>query len=221
MSDVWFTSDRHFDHKNIIKFCKRPFIDERYPDLGDQTDKRRWDHEAMNEAMITYNNEVVKPNDVVYDLGDFTFGRDASLDRCRSFLRRLNGRLHFLWGNHDKMVKEVARTNPELFSWFDPEMGEDHNPIVEFKQGKMVDIILCHYAMRVWNHSHKGSFHLYGHSHGDLPEDPNSLSFDVGVDCTNFRPMHLDEVVAKMNKKLKAWKPPYQIAAQPWIPIKE
>jgi calcineurin-like phosphoesterase family protein len=209
MSNTWFTSDNHFFHKNIIRYCKRPFIDETYPDLGDQTDKRRWNHLEMNEVMIQNNNAVVKPNDVVYDLGDFAFGRDSDEKGVREVLHRLVGRRRILWGNHDKLLKAVLKAEPNLVEWFSPEGLDDerHNPVVEFKQGD-VSIVMCHYAMRVWNHSHKGAYHLYGHSHGDLPEDPNSLSFDVGVDCTDFRPLHLDEVIARMKKK--NWKSPYK-----------
>jgi calcineurin-like phosphoesterase family protein len=67
------------------------------------------------------------------------------------------------------------------------------------------DITLCHYALRVFNKSHHGSWHLYGHSHGTLPDDPNSLSFDVGVDCHNYFPISLDQVKKIMSKK--TWKP--------------
>jgi calcineurin-like phosphoesterase family protein len=62
-------------------------------------------------------------------------------------------------------------------------------------------IDLCHYAFRTWNYSHKGSWHLYGHSHGTLPEIETSLSFDVGVDSWDFYPVSFDEVAAKMATK--------------------
>ena len=54
---IWFTSDTHFDHKNIIKYCNRPFkdIDEMNAEL-----ERRW-------------NAVVAPGDRVFHLGDFAF----------------------------------------------------------------------------------------------------------------------------------------------------
>jgi len=55
--------------------------------------------------------------------------------------------------------------------------------------------------MRVWNKSHHGAWHLYGHSHGTLPDDKNSLSFDVGVDCHNFTPINFEQVSAIMKKK--------------------
>ncbi len=48
-------------------------------------------------------------------------------------------------------------------------------------------IVLCHYAMRVSNRSHHGAWHLYGHSHGNLPEGPTSLSMDVGIPMTFAR----------------------------------
>ena len=81
------------------------------------------------------------------------------------------------------------------------------------KYGK-VKIVLMHYAMRVWNKSHWGMWHLYGHSHGSLPEDPKSMSFDVGVDAIakryavdgiinpdDYRPISYEEVKAIMEKK--------------------
>ncbi len=63
------------------------------------------------------------------------------------------------------------------------------------------DIVMLHYSMRVWNKSHHGSWHLYGHSHGTLPDDPNSLSIDVGVDCHNYQPISYDEIKSIMSKK--------------------
>ena len=62
-------------------------------------------------------------------------------------------------------------------------------------------IVLCHYAFRVWNKSHRGAWHLYGHSHGSLPDDPNSLSFDAGVDCHEFTPISYERVKEIMAEK--------------------
>ena len=59
--------------------------------------------------------------------------------------------------------------------------------------------------MRVWNKSHYGSWNLYGHSHGSLPDDPHARAIDVGVDCHNFAPVSFDEVKVIMERKL--WKP--------------
>jgi calcineurin-like phosphoesterase family protein len=55
--------------------------------------------------------------------------------------------------------------------------------------------------MKVWNGSHKGDWQLYGHSHGTLPDDPNALSCDVGVDCWNYFPVSMEQLRAKMKTK--------------------
>jgi calcineurin-like phosphoesterase family protein len=54
--------------------------------------------------------------------------------------------------------------------------------------------------MHVWRNSHRGAFHLYGHTHGELKEQTN-LSFDCGQDAWNFRPVSIEEVIEKMEKK--------------------
>lgn len=69
---------------------------------------------------------------------------------------------------------------------------------VSVRQQRMV---LCHYAMRTWNQASRGSWHLYGHSHGRLPEDTNSLAMDVGADSHDFRPWDFDEIAARMRER--------------------
>ena len=61
--------------------------------------------------------------------------------------------------------------------------------------------MLCHYAMRVWPHHAQGAWHLYGHSHGNLPNEPLALYLDAGVDTYEFRPWHFDEIQAVMQPK--------------------
>ncbi|MFK5004710.1 hypothetical protein ACI4AP_29375, partial [Klebsiella pneumoniae] len=62
-------------------------------------------------------------------------------------------------------------------------------------------IVLCHYAMEVWNKSHHQAWHLYGHSHGSLPDNPNAKKFDVGVDCHNYTPLSYQDVKNIMARK--------------------
>jgi calcineurin-like phosphoesterase family protein len=179
MNEIFVTSDNHFFHANFIhKYKIRDFSSV----------------EEMNELMIENHNKVVGKGDLVYNLGDFSFG---GVEETRAVIKRLNGDIFYVRGNHEDNLKGFA----DLFVWvkdrYDlkiPFDGEgSHN-------GKMT-IVLDHYAKRVWNKSHRGSWHLYGHSHCDLYDDPNSLSFDVGVDCHNFTPWHISEVIAKMKTK--------------------
>jgi len=79
---IYFISDTHFYHYNIIKYCDRPFED----------------IETMNVKMIECWNSVVKEDDIVYFLGDFGFGDKEMLTNVCS---QLNGRKIMLRGNHD------------------------------------------------------------------------------------------------------------------------
>lgn len=81
---LWFTSDTHFDHTNIIRFCNRPFASA----------------EEMNEALVERWNQVVKPSDHIYHLGDVTMKRDNH-GRGLEILKRLTGHKRLIMGNHD------------------------------------------------------------------------------------------------------------------------
>jgi calcineurin-like phosphoesterase family protein len=170
MSNVFFTSDQHFGHKNIIEYCNRPFADV----------------EEMNRTMISLWNGVVRPEDLVYHLGDFCLDRG----NVNSLLNILNGTIFFLWGSHDKWMRHFAPDNNESRVIF---LGSLDEIIIE-KQ----PIILCHYSMRSWPKSFHGSWHLFGHSHGRL--EPYGKSFDVGVDYWNFTPVSWEQVKNKMNE---------------------
>jgi len=159
---IFFTSDLHFGHKNVIKYSNRPFSSV----------------EEMNEELIRRFNSKVKNGDIVYDLGDFAFKNP------KKYLERLNGNIIRIKGSHDSDMKE-----PRMLVIRPPELLDEF--------GNHRSITLCHYAMRTWETSHYGSFHLFGHSHGTLP--PYGLSFDVGVDCWNYYPLSLEEVIKKMS----------------------
>lgn len=158
---TFFTSDTHFSHKNIIKYCNRPFAS----------------IEEMDVKMMTNWNNVVKPDDLVYHLGDVTFGNPENLT--------LNGSKILIIGSHD---------DPKKLRPFFTEMS----PMMEIKiEG--VYITLCHYAMRVWPRSHYQTWHLYGHSHGSLPSI--GKSHDVGVDNNNFTPVSFLQICEIMKNK--------------------
>jgi calcineurin-like phosphoesterase family protein len=88
--DIWFTSDNHFDHDNIIIYESRPFASTL----------------EMNEVMIERWNKVVKPGDQVYHLGDLMLGPGATIRaRLAELRRRLNGHVTIILGNHDRGPK--------------------------------------------------------------------------------------------------------------------
>ncbi|MBP3886841.1 MAG: metallophosphoesterase, partial [Cellulosilyticum sp.] len=90
--NIWVTSDTHFDHKNIIKYCNRPFrtVDE------------------MNNAIWQNWNSVVDVDDIVYHLGDFALGpSDGYIRRVNNLLGVLNGKIYLVKGNHDRKVNQL------------------------------------------------------------------------------------------------------------------
>lgn len=157
---VYFTSDSHFYHSNIIKYCNRPFKDV----------------EEMNNKLLQNWNERVTPDDIIYCLGDFGFSAESN-----KILMRMNGEKHLIRGNHDKQVSSLWNSVSTL-----KEITVD---------GQL--IVLCHYAMRVWNKSFRGSIQLYGHSHGRLKG--NSQQLDVGVDCWDYYPVDLPTIQRRLN----------------------
>lgn len=172
---VWFTSDPHFMHKNILKYCKRPFKDVT----------------QMNEALIANWNSVVGKDDLIICLGDFALGNEKE---CDKILKRLNGNKVLILGNHEKTVmsKEYNRNhfNGGIYERLEIRVM-DKEVSNEFQ-----DIILSHYTMFTWNKSHRGSWQLFGHVHGTLDNNPtlSPNQIDVGVDSHDFTPISYEKV---------------------------
>lgn len=142
----------------------------------------------MDETMIRNWNEVVPYDGIVFHLGDVSL---MSPQKTESMLSRLNGKIYLIKGNHEKSVLR-KKTTRDRFEWIRDKY--------ELQVGKRL-IVLCHYAHRVWNKSHHGSFHLYGHSHGSMEEKPWGRSMDVGVDSWGYKPISYTEVERVLSKR--------------------
>lgn len=171
---TFLTADTHFGHKNIIRFCDRPFADT----------------EEMQRVIISNWNSIVHPRDIVWHLGDFGIGlTDAE---TLELFQQLNGTIKLVIGNHDvdrkgRLIQSLAR-----LPWATP---PTHH--AEIKHDKK-RIILSHYAGLTWNNAHHGSYQAFGHSHGQLKSLPRSI--DVGVDAQNFRPISVDEFIRQADE---------------------
>jgi len=180
----WYTADTHYSHANIIKYCHRPF-----KSVGE-----------MNQILIDRINEKVGKKDKLYHLGDWSFGGSRStkdqLKTAKEFRDAINcEHITLVKGNHDRHANKR-----EFWSMFEIiiDMGDIYDPYVEQK------IVLCHYAMRVWNCSHHGRWHLYGHSHGRLEDQEFSqkgFSMDVGVDSHDFYPISSNDIAEEMKRR--------------------
>ena len=166
MCQIYFTSDLHFSHHNIAKFC---------PQFRPHTNV-----DEMNEALIAYWNATVQPEDIVYNLGDISFARDVPA--IAKVMRRLNGQHHLIFGNHDNVIMRNSK-------YFLTTKKDDGNPMLSSMQHYLKlhlemlsePLILFHYPIQEWDGCHKGWYHLYGHLHDRMAKIPGRL-LNVGYD---------------------------------------
>ena len=193
IGNIYFTSDTHYHHKNIVRGVSE-WKDDDNP-TGLQR-KRDFDTlEEHDEAIIANFNSLVKENDTLYHLGDWSFGGYQQIPLFRERLNCKN--IHLIFGNHDQHIEPSNSPYRPLFSscgyYNELTMRVDR----KWQQIQKVRIIMSHYAMRVFNKSHHGAIQLFGHSHGSLP-DLGNRQMDVGVDTNNLHPYHLDEILERM-----------------------
>lgn len=192
MSNIYFTSDTHYHHKNIVRGTSSW---NQFQEGSSHQSTRNFDTlEEHDEELVKSINSLVKENDVIYHCGDWSFGGH---EQIKIFRNRLNCKnIHLVFGNHDQHIESINSPYRGCFSscQYYKELSFKIDSQKSGKYGK-TKIILFHYGMRVWNQGHHGSILLYGHSHGTLPSFGKSM--DVGIDTNNLYPYHLDEIIDK------------------------
>lgn len=139
--------------------------------------------EEMDELLVERWNEVVAPDDVLWHLGDVSFyGSNKTIE----ILGRLHGIKHLVWGNHDH-----KRRGP----WIDC-----FESVQSYKELKIDGqrIVLLHFPMLDWHQAHEGSWHLHGHEHANLKDDPTLARMDVGADTNDYRPWSYEQIAERM-----------------------
>ena len=145
----------------------------------------------MDAAIVARWNETVGPDDEVWHLGDFEIGQTAQ--RTAELLAALCGRKHLVAGNNDPPS-----------TWEQPGWASVQ-PYIEIRAGD-VGLVLCHYPFRSWHGSGKGWINLHGHSHGRMKPVPRQI--DVGVDVWDFRPVSLQQILARPRRLRQAREAP-------------
>ena len=193
---LFFTSDTHFCHFNIIRYCNRPWSTV----------------EEMNKGLVERWNSKVSPDDTVFHLGDFCF---AGAGEWKKWREQLNGHIILIRGNHDrKMSKPMEGLFDEVHTQLQLEIDGrsvylNHYPFLTYggayRSGKQ----------QVWQ--------LFGHVHSIpkkslweriknleikeiLSKDHSRLKYlfktqyDVGVDNNNYYPVSWEEICNKLCK---------------------
>lgn len=190
MGKIFFTSDLHFGHENVIRFDDRPFttVDE------------------MDEELIRRWNAKVGEEDTVYVLGDMiwkTRNNDAP-----AIIRSLNGQIILIKGNHDRFL----HNNQAIKALAAVKAYDDIT--VKLEDGAIRRCILSHYFIPMYDGHHYKAIHLHGHSHkseeaaveDDIAEMLNGMgvyheSYNVGCMYWNYEPATLDEIIREGSKK--------------------
>lgn len=172
MSNIWFTSDTHFNAQRTLEFSRRPFDDIK----------------EMDSQMIENWNNVVRDNDVVYHLGDFG-DYDA--------INELNGKVVLLTGNYER--KDIITNFNDNFNNFKNHLLNkgfynvlNHNQLpIQYSNR----IILCSHepSKLPLEYDRDTDIHLFGHIHEKQMIKRRGIN--VGVDCHDFTPISLDTIL--------------------------
>lgn len=171
MANIFFISDTHFFHSNILKFKDRDGqIIRNFQDVTD-----------MNETMVANWNAMVRPQDKVYHLGDVAVGVEKASD-FTGLMGRLNGHKRLMLGNHDHIHHPAYREFEKIELWTGG----------KFKQ---YGFVACHIPLRPDQMRH-GEFNVHGHIHQNKMNDPRYIN--VCVEHTDYTPVPMEDVIAQI-----------------------
>lgn len=167
---IYFVSDTHFGHENVIRFCDRPF----------------GSVEEMDAALVANWNRKVRGNDTVYILGDMFF-------RCadpEAILRQLKGKKKLIVGNHDGSWM----TKIDASQYF-----ESIDKLLETSVCNC-GITMCHYPLLTWKHAQKTYMihgHIHADTTPDFWPllKMRERVLNAGVDINHYEPVTLEELI--------------------------
>lgn len=187
---IFFTSDPHYYHDNIIKYCNRPFKNAK----------------EMNEKLIRNWNSVVPIDGHTIVGGDFAM--TSNIELITNVISRLNGHIYLTFGNHDYQNRldrsVIASKFDKVSDVFDLTISDS-----ELDDGK-INFFISHYPHLFWP---KHSINLHGHIHSgpkstakEVDVNKKAMRYDIGVDNNNYYPISYEDLKIKLTKKLGGFK---------------
>jgi len=169
---IYFSSDWHYGHNNILKYSNRPFAT----------------IEEHDEYIIHMVNDI-EPESTIYFLGDLAFAKKHD-----EFFSQLRDDVNFVWirGNHDKYkhIKQFVEN-------YRVSLHERYETSIQHRY-----IVMSHYPMYTWNHSSRNSWLLYGHHHnGTVNPNTVGKALNVNFEFHNYKMWTFDEICAEMQNK--------------------
>jgi len=184
---VYFTSDTHYNHSGICAATTKwinPTVSRKFDSL-----------EHMNSTLVNNINEVVGQDDILFHLGDWSFGGFEYVSELRN--RIICKNVHIITGNHDYHIDTNRSNCQSLFSSVNKylELIIDYNTTAS-----ELNLVLMHFPIASWKKLSDGVVHLHGHTH--LPMHKRigkGKMMDVGCDGNNLKPISLKEIISYMN----------------------
>lgn len=193
---LWFTSDCHFGHRNVLKFCDRPYKDEK----------------EMGQAIINNWNSVVKPDEKIFCLGDFSWwdGRHE----IKKIISKLNGEIFLVPGNHDR-VRSFELCDPGKLHICSDVVYLYVRPAIQNTDSRFAtgcyEVVLSHFPQLCYSHSDKKNvYNFFGHIHSLKGQpmvefgEPIKLrpgrQIDVGMDRHDYTPVEFFQVLKEIKE---------------------
>ena len=169
MRNIWVISDTHFNHDNILKF--QGLDSKRFRgDIFSST-------EEMNETIIQNWNNVVKPSDIIYHLGDVFMGNK---EQFLQIAKRLNGRKRLIVGNHDD-IKQIAKLNvfQKISAW---------RMFPEYR------VLMTHVPVHPSSLQREGHSLINVHGHTHEKGSPEGPYVSACVELNNYTPVNIEDI---------------------------
>lgn len=185
---LFFTSDTHYGHSNICRATTN------WTD-ADNVTRDFSSLDEMNDTIVDNINEVIGENDILFHLGDWSFGGFENIEEFRSRITCKN--IHLILGNHDHHIERNKNNIQRLFSSVNHYVELDVRRPSNFAKGRMdkFNFVLMHYPIASWNNMNSEVMHLHGHVH--LPKHQRiaeGKAMDVGVDGNEMYPLSMIEI---------------------------
>jgi calcineurin-like phosphoesterase family protein len=189
---LWFTSDTHYNHGNICSSTTQwtnPVTLREFASL-----------EQMNSHLIANINEKVEKDDILFHLGDWSFGGFESIQEFRDGIFCRN--VHLILGNHDHHIANNKGGVQSLFS----SVNKYLDLIVKYNVGTLLQgearFALMHFPIASWDNMSRGAIHLHGHVHFD-PSMRLQVGkmMDVGCEGNELYPIGMNEILSIMRDR--------------------
>ena len=196
---IYFTSDTHYAHKNICRSVSNWRDANGDVPIHNTRDFKSLDH--MNDCIVNSINSMVGEDDILFHLGDWSFGGFENIEEFRNRIYCKN--IHLILGNHDHHIERNRGDIQRLFSSVNEylRLSISINPGTPMYKGDF-DFVLMHYPIASWHNMNDGVIHLHGHVH--LPPDKKlsqGKAMDVGMDGNRMQPYSINEIINIMNKQ--------------------